>query len=122
MQLRPDVDEYFLTQALLLSSRGTCIRRRCGCVLVDHNNHVLSSGYNGSPRGSVHCISFPCAGSESSPGQGLERCEAVHAEANAIIQCKDTQSIKTAYCTHSPCVLCVGLLMNTSCERIVFLD
>ena len=119
---RPNIDEYFVTQALLSSTRGTCIRRRTGCVLVDHNNHVLSSGYNGPPSGSKHCVEIPCSGAFASSGQGLERCEAVHAESNAIVQCENTQIIRTAYCTNSPCVWCVGLLMNTSCSRVVFLD
>lgn len=55
-------------------------------------------------------------------GQGLEMCEALHAEQNALLQCRDVFTIDTAYVTASPCVTCTKLLMNTSCQRIVFLD
>ncbi len=51
---------------------------------------------------------------------GLEQCEAIHAEANALLQCRDVEDIKTAYVTASPCIHCTKLLMNTGCMRIVF--
>lgn len=118
---RPSIDDYFIAMSVLTSTRGSCSRRRTGCVLVDNNNHVLSTGYNGPARGSTNCIENPCGGISFGSGKGLDRCEAIHAEANAIIQCKSPQQVVTAYCTDSPCVFCVGLLMNTSCRRIVFL-
>ena len=122
MRDRPSIDEYFLTMSLLVSSRGSCLRRRTGCVLVDRNNFILATGYNGRPSGVINCFDKACSGVNSPSGQNLEGCEAVHAEANAILQCKDTQVIVTAYCTNSPCVHCIGLLMNTSCQRIIFLN
>jgi dCMP deaminase len=118
---RPTIDEYFLRMAYLVSERGTCARRKVGCVLVDYNKHVMATGYNGPPAKWPHCIDQPCAGADSSPGEGLDLCEAVHAESNALLTCPDTTKIWTAYCTDSPCVSCVKLLLNTSCERIVFL-
>jgi dCMP deaminase len=55
-------------------------------------------------------------------GQGLDACEAIHAEQNALLQCRDVHLIKTCYLTLSPCITCVKLLLNTSCERIVFIE
>jgi dCMP deaminase len=52
---RPSTDEYFLRMAELVATRGTCARRQVGCVLVDIDNHVLSTGYNGVCRGALHC-------------------------------------------------------------------
>jgi dCMP deaminase len=113
-------NEYFLRMAELASQRGTCARRKVGCVLVDRYNHVLATGYNGVAAGRPHCIDAPCPGASYASGQGLHLCEAVHAEQNALIQCRDTMTIETAYCTASPCVHCLRMLLNTSCKRIVF--
>lgn len=119
--MRPDHDSYFLSLALLVSSRGTCARRKVGCVLVDERKHIIATGYNGVASGLEHCIDTPCAGASAPSGTGLDLCEAIHAEQNALLQCKDVYSIHTAYCTDSPCISCVKLLMNTSCQRIVFI-
>ncbi|MBC8183250.1 dCMP deaminase family protein [candidate division KSB1 bacterium] len=120
--MRPTRDEYFLNMALLVSSRGTCPRRKSGAVLTNRRNHVLATGYNGPPTGHTHCIDKPCPGANHKSGEGLDDCEAIHAEANALLQCKDVYEIETCYCTASPCLWCVRLLLNTSCRRIVFLE
>ena len=115
-------DEIFMGQALIASGGSTCCRRQVGCVLVDEHNYVIGVGRNGTPKGMVHCIDKPCKGAHLPSGQGLDVCEATHAETNALLQCKDVQRIKTCYTTTAPCIHCIKLLMNTSCERIVFLD
>jgi len=120
--MRPTHDEYFLAMALLASTRGTCIRRRVGCIIVDERNHVLATGYNGPPSGFVHCTDAPCKGANAPSGMGLDTCEAIHAEQNALLQCKDVFAIQTVYCTASPCITCVKLLLNTSCRRICFAE
>jgi len=53
-------------------------------------------------------------------GEGLDKCEAIHAEINALLSCKNTMQIMTVYCTVSPCVTCVNALMATSAGRLVF--
>lgn len=63
-----------------------------------------------------------CAGAQSPSGTNLDGCQAIHAEQNALLQCKDIYDIHTCYTTASPCVTCVKLLMNTSCQRIVFAE
>lgn len=118
--MRQTTDEYFLKMAALVSSRGTCIRRKVGCVLTNERNHVIATGYNGVASGLPHCIDVPCPGARQQSGYGLDLCEAIHAEQNALLQCHDVHTIKTAYCTVSPCITCIKLLLNTSCRRIVF--
>ena len=51
---RPSTDEYFMEMARLVSTRSTCLRRKVGAVIVK-DKRVLSTGYNGSPRGTRHC-------------------------------------------------------------------
>lgn len=120
--MRPSHDEYFASLTMLVSSRASCARRKVGCVLVDEHNHILATGYNGVARGQPHCTDTPCAGASVPSGQGLELCEAIHAEANALLQCKDKEAIVKAYCTTAPCVHCVKLLMNTACKEVIFIE
>lgn len=121
--MREPIDYYFLRIAQITSTRGTCGRRQVGCVLVDSSRRVLATGYNGSPRGFPHCSrESPCPGLRCAPGTGLEKCIAIHAEQNALLQCRDVDAIHTCYSTASPCIHCTKLLLNTSTTRIVFLE
>ena len=120
--MRPSIDEYFITMAKLAASRGTCIRRKVGCILVSKENQVLATGYNGVPSGFDHCIDIPCEGAHYESGQGLDKCESIHAEMNAVINCKDVREIYTAYCTTAPCVHCIKVLLNTGCKRLVMAE
>jgi len=119
---RPDAHTYFMSMAILVSTRGTCPRRRVGCVLVDSNNFVLATGYNGTASGLPHCLDQPCPGAGLASGQGLELCEAVHAESNALTQCRDTRAIQSVYATTAPCVSCTKMLINTSAKAIYYLS
>lgn len=117
---RPSRDEYFVEMTSLVAQRATCARRAVGCVLVNEQGHVIATGYNGVCRGASHCIDKPCPGADHPSGQGLHLCEAIHAEQNALLQCRNINEIHTAYVTASPCVSCMRLLANTSVKRIVF--
>lgn len=119
---RPTRAEWAMMLAMVTATRGTCTRRQVGCVLLNNRGHVLSTGYNGPAAGTPHCIDNPCIGSSFKSGTGLEACEAIHAEQNALLQCPDIYSIKTCCVTTSPCIHCVKLLMNTSCQEIFFLE
>ncbi len=119
---RPHVDDYFMAMALLASTRSTCKRRKVGCILVDKHNQVLATGYNGVPKGRIHCIDSPCPGASSLTGKDLDECYAIHAEQNALLQCKDVSKIWTCYITTAPCVTCVKLFLNTQATNIVFLE
>lgn len=133
--MRSSKDETWLNVAAEIAKQSTCLRRAVGCVLVNARGHVLATGYNGRAAGLPHCneeglavhtvaTGFPhphaCAGAAARSGSDLDGCEAIHAEQNALLQCRDVYEIKTCYVTVSPCVTCVKLLMNTSCSRIVF--
>lgn len=118
---RPDKDTWVMRMASVTAERSTCVRRAVGCVLTDAGGHILATGYNGVPRGFDHCNDgHPCLGANSPSGLNLDGCDAVHAEQNALLQCRDVELIQTCYVTVSPCLTCVKLLLNTSCERIVF--
>lgn len=120
--MRPDKDTYFLRMAKLVATRTTCCRRAVGCVLVDRKGHVLATGYNGVAAGQAHCLDVPCSAATAPSGTNLDGCEAIHAEQNALLQCKDVHAIHTVYCTTEPCITCAKLLANTSAERVVFLE
>ena len=120
---RPNRDEYFTKMALLVAFRATCPRRAVGCVLVNSAGHVIATGYNGVARGTPHCEGeHRCGGSDSPSGQGLNKCKAIHAEQNALLQCSDVECIDTVYVTASPCITCAKLLLNTNCKRVVFFE
>ena len=104
----------------MLSEQSTCIRRAVGCILVDKYHHIIGSGYNGAACGLSHCIDTLCKGAHLKSGEGLHICEAIHAEQNALMQCADVNKIIACYTTASPCMHCMKMLLNTSCELLVF--
>lgn len=121
--MRPGINDYFLSIAQIVSTRATCCRRKVGCVLTNKRNHILATGYNGTAAGLKNCTHFnPCneIARDSKSGKNLDLCEAIHAEQNALLQCGNAHEIETAYMTHSPCITCVKLLLNTSCQVIIF--
>lgn len=132
-------DAWALGLAVVTARRATCLRRAVGAVLLDADGFVLATGYNGRFAGAPHCNEereptvlsgafdthvYPhaCAGAAAASGTSLDACEAIHAEANALLRCRDVSKIATAYVTASPCVACAKLLLNTACRRVVFLD
>jgi dCMP deaminase len=105
--------------AQLLAQRGTCRKKQVGCVLVDTFGNILSTGYNGQPRGMPHCdVINPCPAYLDA---NLS-CRAIHAETNALVRCHDVETIHAAYITEEPCEKCLLLLKNTSCKQVVFID
>lgn len=143
--MRPDRDTWAMQMASLTAQRSTCCRRNVGAVLLNERGHVLATGYNGVAAGQLHCNetvekfepypsgpnqfhrriqTFPnaCSGAHSPSGTNLDGCQAIHAEQNALLQCRDVYAIHTCYVTASPCITCAKLLLNTSCHRIVFLE
>lgn len=120
--MRPSKEEVFLRLAVELSRLSTCARRRVGCVLIDDRWDVVGLGYNGVAAGEAHCTEAPCPGAALPSGTGLDLCEALHAEQNALLRCRDPWRIAAALVTTAPCVTCVKLLLNTACRKIVFLE
>lgn len=112
---RPSWDTYFLKLAMLVSERATCPRMHCGCVLV-RDKRILSTGYNGSIPGDVHCEDDGCMIVDN-------HCvRTIHAEMNAILQCSihgvSTQGA-TAYVTNMPCTNCAKALIAAGVVEIV---
>lgn len=133
--MRPSRDQWAMDMVRVTAQRATCLRRQVGCVLLNERGHVLSTGYNGVASGMEHCnqslpISFgkiitenyphACPGAKSQSGTNLDGCEAIHAEQNALLQCKNVYEIHACYVSCSPCITCTKLLMNTSCQEIFF--
>ena len=121
---RPSWDEYFMDIAILTSKRATCMRRQVGAVIVK-DKHIIATGYNGAPRGIMHCDErgFCLRQKLNIPsGERHELCMALHAEQNAIIQAATLgQSVEggTIYVTHQPCVICAKMIINAGIGKIV---
>jgi len=123
---RPAIDEYFMLMAHLASTRSTCIRRAVGAVIVKEKR-VLTTGYNGAPRGMAHCEEVGCLREKLNvpSGQRHELCRGVHAEQNAIVQAAYFgASIKdaTMYVTNSPCSVCAKIIVNAGIVRVFYED
>lgn len=121
---RPSIDEYFMQMAHLIKTRGTCQRRQVGAVIVKHK-HLLSTGYNGNPKGIKHCDEIGCLRDiyKVPSGERHELCTGLHAEQNAIIQAAlFGVSIKgsTMYCTNSPCSVCAKMMINAGIEELIY--
>ena len=120
---RPSRDQVNLVMTKILAERSTCCRRKVGCILVDARGRILATGYNGVAAGRPHCNEgHPCKGADLPSGQGLDSCEAIHAEQNAILLLSDPFAVDTCYLTTTPCVSCIKLLLGTSCKRILALE
>lgn len=117
---RPTKDQWFMEISEVTAKRATCPRRQVGAVIVDHKGYVLSTGYNGTPNGIAHCIDEPCEGAHCASGSGLDLCQALHAEQNAIARLKEPFAAETMYVTTAPCMSCTKLALATSIKRVVF--
>ncbi len=121
---RPRWDEYFMKITEVVSERATCVKRSVGAIIVKENR-ILSSGYNGAPKGMAHCGEAGCIRKEMgvASGQRHELCRGLHAEQNAIIQAA-WHGVRieggTMYCTYQPCVICVKMMLNAGIKRLVY--
>lgn len=133
--MRPDWDDYFIEIAKVVSSRATCLRRTYGAVIV-RDRVIISTGYNGSPRGMENCIDTQkCTRKELNvpSGERYELCEAVHAEQNAIINAPpDRMKGATIYIAGfeedgsfaggKPCKLCGRIIKNAQIKNVVYME
>jgi dCMP deaminase len=108
-----------------VAKRSTCTRAQVGAVIV-RGRSILATGYNGSPAGMPHCLDVGCLVYESRTPDGNieENCfRTIHAEINAIAQAaRNGSSIAGAdvYVTHTPCIHCLKVLVNTGVKRVVY--
>jgi dCMP deaminase len=119
MSKRPTIHEYYLDMLDLVAARSTCVRRSVGAIITDENGKALGVGYNGVPRGFDHCtVDKPCLGAHDQPGD-VSNCMAVHAEANALLQCGDLTRAFVMYCSNLPCFACAKMIANTTIEVVI---
>jgi dCMP deaminase len=117
--MRPSINETMLEIAHVWSKRATCAKRQVGAVIVDATGHVLSSGYNGQPRGYTHCTpDSPCPAYHNADLS----CVAIHAEINALIRCPDVNKAFAIYITTKPCDKCMLAIKNTAIELVFYPD
>jgi len=121
---RPQIDNYFMNIAIMVSQRSTCLRRKVGSVIVK-GKQIVSTGYNGAPQGMPHCIDTGCAREGVPSGERSELCRGAHAEQNAInFAARFGIAIEgaTLYTTHLPCSWCAKSILNAGIRRVVYLD
>ena len=134
---RIDQENYYLDIAETVLERSTCLRRCYGAIIVN-NDEIVSTGYNGAPRGRKNCMDLGCCTREAMrvpSGERYELCRSVHAEMNAIISAarRDTlgstlylagREAKTGELLHdaTSCSMCRRLIINAGIEMVVTRD
>ena len=126
MKQRPSWDEYFAEMLNTVKKRSTCLRRDVSAIIVK-DNRIISTGYNGSPKGVKHCEELGCLREKLNvpSGERHELCRGIHAEQNAIIQAAVygvSISDATIYISHSPCVLCAKMIINAGIKNVKYLE
>lgn len=129
--MRISKDKYYIGIALAVAKRSTCLRRQYGAVIVK-NDEIVSTGYNGAPRGEQNCCEVGSCWRESNNiphGERYEMCKSVHAEQNAIISASRKDMIgSTLYLAGIengkvikavPCDICRRMIVNSGIERVV---
>ena len=130
-------ENYYLDIAATVLERSTCLRRLYGAIIVN-NDEIISTGYNGAPRGRKNCadLNFCTRAKLNIPsGERYELCRSVHAEANCISSAarKDTLGATLYMACRDPqtgdlipdstsCSMCRRLIINAGIERIVIRD
>ena len=129
---RPSKAKYYLDIAAKVAARSTCLRRQYGAIIVK-NDEIISTGYNGSARGWLNCCDTGTCWREQHNiphGEQYEKCQAVHAEANAIISASRRDMLGgTIYLagfengqrieSPEPCEMCRRLITNAGISNIV---
>ena len=137
MSPRVSKENYYLDIAQTVAERCTCLRKRYGAIIVK-NDVILSTGYNGAPRGRANCIDLAyCMRDKLNipRGERYEMCRSVHSEANAIIAAPREQMLgATLYmcCTMpitgeiapdtSNCMMCKRMIINAGIEKVYVRD
>ena len=127
-------ENYYLDIAETVLERATCLRRVYGAIIVK-NDEIISTGYNGAPRGRKNCVDMGFCTREAMQvprGQRYELCRSVHAEANAIISAsrrdmvgstlylvgKDAQT-GALLCDATSCAMCRRQVINAGISKVV---
>jgi dCMP deaminase len=122
-RLRPSWDQYFMELASLAAQRSNCMKRRVGCVLV-REKRVISTGYNGTPRGLKNCGEGGCPRCNEGQGSGvgLGTCLCLHAEENALLEAGRERIRDGAilYCDTCPCLTCSIKICQVGIMEVVY--
>ncbi len=121
---RPSWDEYFMNIAKVVASRSNCIKRKVASIIVK-DKRIISTGYNGTPRGTKNCNEGGCPRcmGMAESGKDLGECLCSHGEENAITQAAyHGISVKdsTLYTTFSPCLICTKMIINAGIREVVY--
>ena len=121
---RPSWDQYFMNIAKVVASRSNCMKRKVAAIIVK-DKRVISTGYNGTPRGTRNCNEGGCprCNSLASSGTNLEECLCSHGEENAIVQASyHGVSLKDAviYTTFAPCLQCAKMIINSGISEVIY--
>lgn len=135
--MRINKDEYYLDIALAVSKRSTCLKRRYGCVIVN-NDEIISTGYNGSPRGMINCCDIEICKRLNAPRNSgkYDDCHSVHAEQNALLSAsrrdmingimyltceyfQDGKWIEEISEEVKPCPICRRMIANSGIKSII---
>ncbi|MFD1548391.1 ComE operon protein 2 [Levilactobacillus fuyuanensis] len=110
-------DQYFMLQALVISTRSTCNRLSVGATLV-RDKRIIAAGYNGSVSGDDHCLDEGCYLVDG-------HCvRTIHAEMNAILQCAkfgEATDGAEIYVTDFPCLQCTKMLLQAGIKKITYM-
>lgn len=134
---RIDKNNYYLDIAEATLERATCLRRKWGAVIVK-NDEIISTGYNGAPRGRKNCNDLGYCMREKlniPRGERYELCRSVHAEQNAIISASRNETLDATlyivginakegtYVQNSmPCAMCKRVIINSGIKNIILRD
>ena len=121
---RPGWDEYFMRIAGIVALRSNCMKRKVAAVVVK-DRRIISTGYNGTPRGVTNCNEGGCprCNELADSGTRLDECLCSHAEENAIVQAAYhgiSVNRATLYSICSPCLICTKMIINAGIARVVY--
>src|SRR5262252_5670540 len=121
---RPSWDEYFMNIAKVVASRSNCMKRKVAAIIV-RDKRVVSTGYNGTPRGTRNCNEGGCprCNNLATSGTALDECLCSHGEENAIVQASyHGVSLKDAiiYTTFAPCLQCSKMIINSGIHEVIY--
>jgi dCMP deaminase len=121
---RPSWDEYFMNIAKVAASRSNCMKRKVAAIIVK-DRRVISTGYNGTPRGARNCNEGGCprCNNIALSGTALDECLCSHGEENAIVQASyHGVSLKEAiiYTTFAPCLQCAKMIINSGIREVIY--
>jgi dCMP deaminase len=121
---RPSWDQYFMDIAKQVAARSNCMKRQVAAVIVSERR-IISTGYNGTPRGVKNCNEGGCprCNGFSESGKNLDECLCSHGEENAIVQASyHCIAIRdaTLYTTYSPCLMCSKMIINAGIRKVVY--